>query len=129
MPRSSTKTKLSESISENKLKNSETIITDELTGGMKGQKDVRIHAIPTEALFELGRVYAYGEAKYVDYNFRKGYRWSLSFDALQRHLWCFWNREDRDLESGLYHLAHATWHCLTLLFWSITGKGTDDRPT
>lgn len=110
-------------------KNSETIITDPNTGGMKGQKDVRIHAAPWEALAELGKVYAFGEAKYDDYNFRKGYRWSLSFDALQRHLWSFWNREDRDTESTLHHLAHAVWHALTLLFFSLTGRGTDDRPT
>lgn len=109
-------------------KNSETIITDPNTGGMKGQKDVRIHAAPWEALAELGKVYAFGEAKYDDYNFRKGYRWSLSFDALQRHLWSFWNREDRDPESTLHHLAHAVWHALTLLFFSLVGRGTDDRP-
>lgn len=109
------------------LQMDETRVVSE-TGGEKGQKDVRIHAIPTEALFELGRVFAFGEEKYDDYNFRRGYAWSLSFDAMQRHLWAFWNREDRDGESGLHHLAHATWHGFTLLFFALTGKGTDDRP-
>ena len=107
----------------------EIIITDEITGGRKGQKDVRLHALPWESLAELGRVYTYGENKYDDYNFRKGYKWSLSADALDRHFKAFWNREDRDGESGLHHLAHACWHCLTLLFFSLTGRGTDDRPT
>lgn len=106
----------------------ETIVTDPVTGGMKGAKDIRLHALPYEAVAELGRVYAYGEHKYDDYNFRKGYRWSLSFDALCRHLYAFWNREDRDGESGFHHMAHATWHGLTLLFFSLTGRGTDDRP-
>lgn len=108
---------------------SEVRIVDPETGGEKGAKDIRIHAVPVEALEELGRVYAFGEAKYDDYNFRKGYRWSLSFDALQRHLWSFWNREDRDPESSYHHLAHVTWHAFTLLFFSLTGRGTDDRPT
>lgn len=106
----------------------EEVVVDEETGGMKGRKDVQLHAIPAETLAELGRVYAYGASKYEDYNFRRGYEWSLSFDALQRHLWSFWSGEDYDPESKLHHLAHAAWHCLSLLFWSIRGKGKDDRP-
>jgi hypothetical protein len=106
----------------------EVRIVDPDTGGAKGRKMVRLHAIPWEILAELGRVFAFGEDKYDDYNFRKGYAWSLSFDALQRHLWAFWNREDRDEESGLHHLAHATWHALVLGFFALTGRGKDDRP-
>lgn len=112
---------------ENATVTSEVRVTS-ATGGEKGQKDVRIHALPTEALFELGRVFAFGEQKYADYNFRKGYKWSLSFDALQRHAWAFWNREDNDPESKLHHMAHAAWHCLVMLFYSLTGVGEDDRP-
>lgn len=107
--------------------NSETMVVS-ATGGKKGQKGVRLHAIPWEALAEVGKVYAFGESKYDDYNFRKGYKWSLSFDALQRHLWSFWNGENNDAESKYSHLAHAAWHCLTLLFYSLTGRGEDDRP-
>lgn len=98
------------------------------TGGVKGQKPVRLHAIPRESLWELGRVYAFGEEKYDDYNFRKGYSWSLSYDALLRHVTAFWDGEDRDLESNLHHLAHAVWHGICLLFFSLTGVGEDDRP-
>lgn len=98
------------------------------TGGAKGQKSVRVHAIPRESLWELGRVYAFGEEKYDDYNFRKGYDWSLSYDALVRHLTSFWDGEDRDEESKLHHMAHAVWHGICLLFFSLTGRGTDDRP-
>lgn len=107
---------------------SEIRIIDPETGGEKGQKDVRLHALPWEALHELGRVFTFGEQKYDDYNFRKGFAWSLSFDALQRHAWAFWNREDNDPESGLHHLAHCAWHGLILLFFSLTKRGTDDRP-
>ncbi len=105
----------------------ETRITSE-TGGQKGQKNVRLHAIPWESLQELGRVYAYGAGKYADYNFRKGYDWSLTFDAMLRHAFAFWSGEDKDRESGLHHMAHVAWHALTLLLYSITGRGTDDRP-
>ena len=98
------------------------------TGGRKDEKPTQLHAIPWEALQEVGKTYSYGVNKYEDYNFRKGYKWSLSFDAMQRHQWAFWNREDKDEESGLYHMAHAVWHGLNLLFYSITEKGSDDRP-
>ncbi len=107
----------------------ETIIVDEITGGKKGSKPIQLHAIPWEAMQELGRVFAFGASKYDDYNFRRGYRWSLTFDALQRHLFAFWSGEDRDPESKLHHIAHVAWHSLVLLFFSLTGRGTDDRPT
>ena len=110
------------------LVSEETLIIDPQSGGMKGQKNVRLHGIPWEGLSELGRVYAFGEQKYDDYNFSKGYNWSLSYDALQRHLGEFWNGQDSDSESSLHHLAHAAWHCFTLLFFSITERGRDDRP-
>lgn len=108
---------------------SEEIIVTSETGGQKGKKDVQLHAIPWDALEQLGRVYAFGADKYEDYNFRKGYDWSLTFDAMQRHLWAFWNGEDLDVESGHYHLAHAIWHGFTLLHYLISQKGTDDRPS
>ena len=102
------------------------IVSD--TGGEKGQKNVQLHALPWEALAELGRVYTHGAHKYSDYNFRRGFAWSLAFDALLRHAFAFWNREDNDPESGLSHMAHAAWQALTLVFFILTGRGTDDRP-
>ena len=107
---------------------SETRIVDPETGGEKGQKDVQLHALPWESMQELGRVFAYGSTKYEDYNFRKGYKWSLSFDAMLRHAFAFWSGEDRDGESGLHHMAHAAWHALILPLYALKGLGTDDRP-
>lgn len=99
------------------------------TGGAKGQKSVQLHAIPREALWELGKVYAFGASKYEDYNFRRGYKWSLSFDALLRHLILFWDGEETDSESNLSHMAHVVWHGICLLFFSLKGRGEDDRPS
>lgn len=97
------------------------------TGGEKGVKDVQLHALPRVAAEELGRVYAFGAAKYADYNFRKGYEWSKSWDAAMRHLLAFWDGEDLDPESGLPHLAHAMWHCASLLSFATEHPGFDDR--
>lgn len=100
------------------------------TGGEKGQKDIQLHCLPWEALQELGRVYAFGSQKYADYNMRRGYDFSLSFDAMQRHLWAWWAGEEVDPESGLSHMAHVAWHALTLgLFGSDERYAQfDDRP-
>lgn len=90
-------------------------ITDPVTGGQKGQKPERVSLIPSEALAEVSRVYGYGIAKYSRDNWRRGYDWDLSYDALQRHLMAFWGGQDLDPESGLPHLSHAGFHILTLL--------------
>lgn len=105
----------------------EVRVVDAVTGGAKGQKQCQMGAVDPAALAELGKVAGFGGDKYERYNFTKGYRWSLSYDALQRHLMAFWNGEDKDKESGLYHLSHACWHTLTLLTFLMRGKGTDDR--
>lgn len=63
-------------------------------------------------------------------NWRLGYDWSLSYDALQRHLNAFWSGEDLDPESGLPHLAHAAFHVNALLVYSnrVFYDQFDDRP-
>lgn len=106
----------------------EVRVTDPETGGQKGQKLAQLGAIEPQALMEVAKVAGYGATKYARMNFLKGYSWSLSYDALQRHLMQFWAGEDRDEESGQYHLAHAAWHCMAMLAFMQLGRGTDDRP-
>lgn len=67
-------------------------------------------------------------APYGKHNWREGGSWQMYFDALQRHLWAFWEREEEDPESGHSHLAHAGANLLILLWYSITHEGDDDRP-
>lgn len=105
----------------------ETRIVDPVTGGAKGSKLAQLGAVDPLALLEVAKVAGYGGEKYERYNFVKGYRYSLSYDALQRHLLAFWGGENTDPESRLPHLAHAAWHCLALLTFSLRGLGTDNR--
>jgi Domain of unknown function (DUF5664) len=107
----------------------ETRVVDPVTGGEKGAKLAELGAIDPSALMRVAEVAGYGGQKYARYNFLKGYRWSLSYDALQRHLHAFWGGEYIDEESGLPHLAHAAWHCLALIAFNERGRGTDDRPS
>jgi hypothetical protein len=105
----------------------EVRITDPVTGGQKGSKLERYDLMPFDALNEIARVYAFGATKYADHNWLRGYKWSLSSAALLRHVAQWMLGEDRDSESGCHHLAHAAWHCLTLLTFCFRGIGTDDR--
>jgi hypothetical protein len=109
------------------MNNDEVRITS-ATGGQKGKKLAQLGAIDPKALLALAEVSGFGAEKYDAYNFMKGYDWSLSYNALQRHLLAFWAGEDTDDESGLPHLGHAAWHCLAMLSFQLRDKGTDDRP-
>lgn len=106
---------------------SETRVVDPKTGGEKGMKLARFDLIPGDALFVLAEHFGRGAAKYADRNWERGYAWSLSFAALQRHVWAWWQGEEVDAE-GFDHLTAAVWHAMVLLTMSIRGIGTDDRP-
>jgi hypothetical protein len=97
------------------------------SGGQKGRKPQVFSLIPWASVAEISRVYHYGAKKYSEHNWRRGYPWSWSFDALIRHLTAWWDGENADPESGISHLAHAGFHILSLLWYELTGRGTDDR--
>jgi hypothetical protein len=109
----------------------EVRIVNERTGGAKGAKPQRFGLLPWVALALIAEVYDFGSKKYEDDNWRKGYDWHLSFDALIRHLGAFWGGEELDPESGLPHLAHAGFHVLALLTFSTETRYAelDDRYT
>lgn len=106
---------------------SEKRYVDPVTGGEKGQKEARLGGADPLAMMELAKVYGMGEEKYARYNYLQGYPWSLSVDALFRHLLAFLGGEEVDPESGLLHTAHVAWHALTLTSFQQRGVGTDDR--
>lgn len=106
----------------------EVTVTNSLTGGQKGSKPAQLFDAPPEALLELAKVYGYGAEKYDHHNYRKGYNWSLSYNALLRHVLASINGEDFDPESGLPHMAHAAWHCLTLTQFLLDRKANRTPP-
>lgn len=105
----------------------EVRLTDPETGGQKGSKPERFDLIPWGAMDEVARVYAFGAEKYDSHNWRKGYPWSWSIASLFRHVVAFVKGEDRDPESGLHHLAHAVFHCLSLITFTEEQPDKDDR--
>lgn len=97
------------------------------TGGEKGTKDERFDLIPVGALSALALHYGMGARKYDDNQWRKGYEWSKSYAALQRHSNAFWNGEDFDEETGSNHMAAVAWHAFTLLTFYEEFPEFDDR--
>lgn len=107
----------------------EEIIVDPNTGGMKASKPCQLGFVDPLALEELGRVAGYGATKYDKFNFVKGYDWSLSINALFRHLLAFMDGEDYDEENGATHTASVAWHALALTTFLLRERGNDDRIT
>jgi hypothetical protein len=98
------------------------------SGAEKGVKLERFDLIPAGPLRDLARHYGVGSRKYADRNWERGYEWSKSFAALQRHIWAFWGGEDIDEETGSRHVIAAAWHCFLLSEFATTHPELDDRP-
>ena len=87
-----------------------------MTGKKEAHKPEQYYSMPFAALREVAKVYRYGSGKYGPYNYLNGYAYSLSIDALFRHLMAWLDEDDRDVdESGYDHMAHVAWHALNLL--------------
>jgi hypothetical protein len=106
----------------------EVTVTDAATGAQKGSKPARFDLLPWGALWKIATHYGIGARKYEDRNWEKGYDWSLSFAALQRHLAAWWEGEDTDAETGSSHLCSAAFHVLALLTFTVTHPEKDNRP-
>lgn len=107
-------------------------IKTSITGGQKGVKPQRYDLIPVEPLEEVATLYGVGAKKYEENNWRKGYEFSKSYSAMQRHANAFWNGEDLDPEMGTPHLASVIFHAMALLEFSQSKnkekyKDFDDR--
>ena len=104
----------------------ETRIVDPETGGAKGQKLARFDLVPPRPLWYVAEHFGRGSLKYSERNWEKGYRWSLSIGALERHIQKFKMRDTE--ESDVYHLSAVAFHALALLEFLTTHPDKDDRP-
>lgn len=107
--------------------NTEVRMTDPDTGAQKGSKRARFDLIPVGPLWELAEHYGKGGEKYADRNWERGYDWHLSFSALMRHAWAFWDGEDIDPETGTKHIIAAAWQCFALAEFMDTHPEKDNR--
>ncbi len=111
------------------VKDVEIRVIDPTTGGEKGSKLARFSLIPRDFLWALAEHYGRGARKYEDRNWERGYKWSLSVDALDRHLNAWLLGENNDVETGSSHLVAVAWHAIALWWWHRRRLGTNDvRP-
>lgn len=100
------------------------------TGAIKDNKSKpRVDLLPSLPLVEIAKVLTYGARKYKPNNWRFGLPWGDTYASMQRHLLAWQNREDKDPETGISHLAHAGCQLMFLLEYELTKTGTDDRWT
>lgn len=104
----------------------ETMQTDPTTGGRKGSKLARFSLIPPDFLWALAEHYGKGARKYEDRNWQRGYNWSLSLDALERHLTLWKGGETHDPETDTHHLVCVAWHAIALWWFQQWRVGTND---
>lgn len=106
----------------------ETIHTSP-TGAQKAGNLERYDLVPAEPLRQLAEHFGRGAKKYADRNWEAGFDWSLSFAALNRHLWQFWAGEDIDTETGSPHIIAVMWHAAVLAEFAATHPEFDNRAT
>ena len=88
---------------------------------------LRWDLVPDDALEKVVEIFTHGSAKYNDENWRDGFSWKRCIGSLKRHLKAFTTGEDIDEDSGALHLSHVAWNAITLLWFQLHEKGTDDR--
>lgn len=110
------------------------ITTVSATGGQKGVKAQAYDKLPPLGLHGLAVLYGIGSAKYDaerprgwKRNWQRGYEYSKSFAAAQRHASLFWGGEDLDLELGSVHTSNVAWHCAVMYTFCFSHPGYDDR--
>lgn len=105
----------------------ETRVTNPKTGGQKGAKPQQFSLLPWDVLGKLAEHYGKGAAKYAAHNWRKGYDWSLSIDALCRHLAAFIEGETYDPETGSHHMLAVMFHAAALVYFTDAFPELDNR--
>ncbi|UFK09542.1 hypothetical protein [Xanthomonas phage DES1] len=103
-------------------------LSEEALGSRFNAGKLRWGLLPYDALAQVVEVLMAGAVKYGDSNWKKGLKFSETFESLQRHAIAWYNGETKDPETGLHHMAHVGCNALFLLWFAIRGKGVDDRP-
>lgn len=106
------------------------VMTTSSTGGQKAGNDIRMSLLPVRELLEVAELYGKGAKKYSDHNWAKGYEWSKSYDAMNRHAMEWWagnEFDDGEGGTGQEHLDCVIFHALTLKYFRKHFPEFDDR--
>ena len=84
--------------------------------------------VPPCAMFEMARAFGYGADKYGRQNWiDERAQCSVYYAAMMRHMLTWFEGEDIDPESGVYHLAHVMANCAILIHMKENNNFDDDR--
>ena len=89
--------------------------------------------LPFDGLSGIVQVLMFGASKYGERNWEKGIEYDRVFDALQRHLTDWWQKNDKgkgpgkDADTGYSDLWHAGCCILFLITYEARGIGKDTR--
>ena len=94
-----------------------------------GLKKPQLHLCPSTAIVEMAGAFELGAKKYGAYNWReKNVSVTTYVSAARRHIDAYFERQEKDPESGHHHLGHAL-ACLAILIDAEKLGGlVDDRP-
>lgn len=96
--------------------------------GIKHDQDkVRLDLLSPIWLNGVGKVLTFGARKYTAHNWRKGIERSRLIGAALRHTIAYLGGEDRDPETGLLHLYHASCCLMFAAELHETRPDLDDR--
>jgi hypothetical protein len=103
-------------------------IDQDAPGGMKyDQEKNRLDLLSAPWISGVGQVLTFGAGKYAAHNWRKGIARSRLLGAALRHIFAYLGGEDRDPETGLLHLYHASCCLMFASELHFTRPDTDDR--
>lgn len=98
-----------------------------MSGTKFDQGKAPLDLLPSDALLSVAEVLAFGEKKYAAGNWAKGLEYRRLISAALRHIGAFNAGEDKDPESGLSHIAHASCCLLFLLSMEKRRPDLDNR--
>lgn len=88
-----------------------------MTGKKHDGGKPRWSLLPAGTILQVVQVLELGAIKYDLNNWQQvPFARTRYYDALMRHVHCWWSGERTDPETGCHHLAHATC-CLLFLLW------------
>lgn len=84
-------------------------MNERFLGGTKHDKEkVQLDLLSSAWIMGVGDVLTFGAKKYAAHNWRKGIKLSRLLGACLRHIFAFLKGEDKDPETGISHLYHAS---------------------
>lgn len=85
----------------------------------------RLDLLPVDPLIEVGKILTFGAKKYAENNWQ-GLEVSRCYAATLRHLFAWWNGEDKDEETGLSPIDHAICE-LMFISWILKHRPEQDN--